>query len=58
MYGVHPLQAVVPAVLQLVFTRVVVDYALVDVLKVSDVDDGAADLREWPSAYLEVELTE
>ena len=56
--GVDRPQAVVPAVLQFVFPRVVVDDALVDVLEVSDVDDGAADLRERPSAYLEVQLTE
>ena len=55
---VDGLQAVVPAVLQFVFPRVVVDDALVDVLEVSDVDDGAADLRERAAAYLEVELSE
>ena len=56
--GVDRLEAVVPAVLQFVFPRVVVDDALVDVLKVRDVDNGAADLRERSSAYLEVELAQ
>ena len=56
--GVHRQQAVVPAVLQHVLPGVVVDDALVDVLKVGDVDDGAADLGKRPSAYLEVELAE
>ena len=34
------------------------ELTLVNVLKVSDVDDGAADLRERPSTYLEVELAQ
>ena len=37
---------------------VVVDDALVDVIEVGDVDDGAADLGEGAAAYLEVELAE
>ena len=56
--GVDSLQAVVPAVLQHVLPGVVVDDALVDVLEVGDVDDGAAELRQRAAAYLEVELAQ
>ena len=58
LYGVHPLQAVVPAVLQLVLPHVVVDDALVDVVKVGHIHDGAAALGEGAATYLEVELAE
>ena len=56
--GVDCLQTVVPAVLQHVLPGVVVDDALVDVLEVGDVDDGAAELRQGAAAYLEVELAQ
>ena len=56
--GVDSLQAVVPAVLQLVLPHVVVYDSLVDVVVVCDVDDGTAALREGSAAYFEVELSQ
>lgn len=56
--GAHLLEAEVEAVLELVLPGEVVHGALVEILKVGDVDGGAAVVTRSSPAHLDIELTQ
>lgn len=56
--GAHLLEAEVEAVLELVLPGEVVHGALVEILKVGDIDGGAAVVTRSSPAHLDIELTQ